>query len=76
MASRLTLKQRIQNAGKRGKKTLNLSFTFDEIDSMMKVLNISDSQGADVLSHSIVSRIVDQRKQSMPIDLKERYYTL
>ena len=76
MASRLTLKQRIRNAGKRGKKTLNLSFTFDEIERIMGVLNISDSQGADALSRSIVSRIVDQPKTSSPTGLQERYYTL
>ena len=76
MASRLTLKQRIRNAGKRGKKTLNLSFTFDEIERMMSVLNISESQGADALSRSIVSRIVDHQKTSTPIDLQERYFTL
>ena len=60
MPSRLTIKERINNASERNETTLNLSFRIMDIESMMKFLGIKETDGTDQLSKAIVEKILEK----------------
>jgi len=60
MASRLTIQQRMDSAHSRGESTLNLSFNFDDIWTMMNILNIKETVGVGELSRAIVAKATEK----------------
>lgn len=60
MASKLTIRKRIENSVARDENTLNLSFRIVDIESMMKGLGIKETDGTDQLAIAIVKKILNK----------------
>ena len=58
MPSRLTIKERINNALERKENTLNISFSIRDIKAMMQYLKIKGTYGTNQLAKAIVDEIL------------------
>lgn len=57
MPSKISIKERITHAQSRRENTLNLSFPLREVQGMMDLLGVKETEGTDVLSKKIVEKI-------------------
>lgn len=58
MTSKISIKQRIENAHRRDENSLNLSFRISAVYQIMGKLGITENEGTDKLSQAIIDKLL------------------